>query len=351
MKAIFPNKNLLDWYDRVKRPMPWRQTKDPYLTWVSEIILQQTRVEQGMPYYERFTTHFPTVHHLAEASQDEVLKLWEGLGYYSRARNMHSTAKYISIDLAGEFPRNHKELLGLKGVGPYTAAAIGSIAFGNETAAVDGNVIRVVSRFFGIEEAVDSTVVKKEIDQLAQSVLDENLPGEHNQAMMELGATCCTPKNPICAECPLKVSCIAFRQDLQYQIPTKLKKTKLRNRYFYFVVRRHIDQVAIEKRSAGDIWEGLYQFPLVEAAEELSTSDMIAKLNLDEEDEVVSITDNFKHVLSHQRIYAKFVKVKIAGIGKPFGQSVELTKLMALPMPRLILRYLEKYPLVDIAEV
>ena len=347
----FPNQGLLKWYEGAKRNLPWRETKDPYRIWLSEIILQQTRVEQGMPYYERFVETFPKVHDLANASEDEVLKLWEGLGYYSRARNLHTTAKYASQNLKGEFPNTHAALLELKGVGPYTAAAIGSIAFNLPVAAVDGNVYRVLARYFGITESIDETSVKKQIADLAQSILDTERAGDHNQAMMELGATVCTPKQPDCKGCPLHESCVALKQQVQLELPVRTKKIKVRNRYFYYVVHVVDGQVPIHRRGEGDIWQGLYEFTLHESEKALNEKQILKLIDVVENDVVESISEEFKHVLSHQRIYSRFVLLKSESKPNLNGKWVSVAELRNFAFPRLINRYLDSKNFVISEEV
>lgn len=340
--AGFPNSELLKWYDGAKRDLPWRGTKDPYLIWVSEIILQQTRVDQGLPYYERFTERFTTIQDFAAASEDEVLKIWEGLGYYSRARNMHATAKFVADELNGIFPSDYEGLLDLKGVGPYTAAAIGSIAYGLPNASVDGNVIRVVSRYFGIRDSVHETATKKQINEFAQQILNKEKAGDHNQAMMELGATCCSPSTPNCADCPLNQECVAFAENLQKAIPAKTKKTKVRDRYFYYKVYTDGISTILHRRAAGDIWQGLYEFPLFESEKELEEDDMLALMKLPKDHRILTVSEKFKHILSHQRILARFVLIKVEKLEVEFSKQVKLTELCNFALPRLINCYLEK---------
>ncbi len=347
----FPKRELLDRYQRTKRNLPWRDTHDPYRIWISEIILQQTRVDQGLPYYERFVAAFPTVQDLAAASEDEVLKLWEGLGYYSRARNLHFTAKLVTDRFDGSFPATYSGLLELKGVGPYTAAAIGSIAFGLPVAAVDGNVFRVLARYFGIVESIDETETKKRITELSNAILTEDQPGNHNQAMMELGATVCTPLDPQCHECPVNRLCTAFAEDLQRELPVRTKKTKVRDRFFYYTVRISNDEVAISKRGSGDIWQGLYEFPLHESDSRLEEDEVLRSLHLSSNDVIVGISTEFKHILSHQRIFARFILIKSDSFGSPLDTRVKLGQLKEFAFPRLINRFLEKQSLVIVEEV
>lgn len=348
----FPNRQLLDWYSQSARDLPWRESRDPYRIWLSEIILQQTRVNQGLPYYERFVNAYPQVADLANAPEDEVMKLWEGLGYYSRARNLHFTAKYISENLNGVFPNSRKELLALKGVGPYTAAAIGSIAFDLPVAAVDGNVYRVLARYFGINQSIDETTTKNQMSELAQKVLAKTSPGDHNQAMMELGATICTPKQSNCQSCPLQTSCVAFRTDSQQNLPVRTKKTKVRERFLNYYVLLNENNIAVRRREAKDIWQGLYEFLLIESDQRLDDDKLVEQAPIDAQDEVISVSSEFKHILSHQRIYSRFVFIRIAN-RKLEGnyQWVPINELATFAFPRLINRFLEKSDLVIDKEV
>ncbi|MEM8524236.1 MAG: A/G-specific adenine glycosylase [Bacteroidota bacterium] len=262
-KAAFTEK-LLHWSNQNPRDLAWKATKNPYFIWLSEIILQQTRVEQGTPYYLKFIEQYPTVSDLANALEDEVLKLWEGLGYYSRARNLHFAAKYIHEELNGKFPDQHQDILALKGVGTYTAAAIASFAFDLPHAVVDGNVYRVLSRYFGISTPIDSTAGKKEFAQLAQELLDKKRPADYNQAIMNFGATHCLPKNSKCRICLFSKNCTAFAEKAVANYPVKAKKIKKKYRYFHYLLFNYNDHVWIEKRTGQDIWKGLYQFPVLE---------------------------------------------------------------------------------------
>lgn len=350
-KTPFPNIALLEWYERAKRPLPWRQTKDPYFIWVSEVILQQTRVEQGTPYYLRFVQRFPTLGSLALAKEDDVLKNWEGLGYYSRARNLHFTAQYIYKELGGHFPDTIEGLLKLKGIGSYTAAAIGSIVFELPVAAVDGNVYRVLSRFFGLRESIDEAATKRRIEQIAQQILAGVSPSNHNQGMMELGATVCVPINPKCNECPLQVNCEAQFHSLQASLPIRSKKTKVRERFFYYAITLCHGETLIRKRTDGDIWQGLYEFPCIESDEKLSDSDLIKQLQLAYSDVVISISTEFKHLLSHQRIFAKFVLIRTEKLRINNLMMVKVGKLSSFAFPKLINRYIDKQRLVFDEEV
>lgn len=250
---------LLQWFKNNGRSLPWRETKDAYAIWLSEVILQQTRIVQGMSYWERFMAKWPTVNDLAAATEDEVLKAWQGLGYYSRARNLHTAAQQV-MELDG-FPQTFKELKTLKGVGDYTAAAIASIAFGKPVAVVDGNVYRVLSRYYGIDTPIDSTEGKKEFQALAQSLLPINEPADYNEAIMDFGATQCTPNSPHCSACPLCETCVAFREQRINELPVKSKKVKQRERHFTYLCIEYEGKIAIHQRGAGDIWQGLWEFP------------------------------------------------------------------------------------------
>lgn len=264
VSANFSNP-LIAWYLQNRRSLPWRQTTDPYRIWLSEIMLQQTRVEQGLPYYIKFTERFPTVTDLAEASEEEVLKLWQGLGYYSRARNLHATAKYVSGEMRGEFPDNYKDLLKLKGVGDYTASAIASICFNEAAAVVDGNVYRALSRAFGIATAIDSSSGQKEFKAMAQALIDPKRPGTFNQALMEFGARLCKPRNPDCPSCFFKDNCQAKATGEIASLPFKKGKTKVRKRYFnYIVLRNQHGETLLQQRHNKGIWHKLYEFPNVE---------------------------------------------------------------------------------------
>ena len=285
---------LLQWFKNNGRSLPWRETKDAYAIWLSEVILQQTRIVQGMSYWERFMAKWPTVNDLAAATEDEVLKAWQGLGYYSRARNLHTAAQQV-VELDG-FPQTFKELKTLKGVGDYTAAAIASIAFGEPVAVVDGNVYRVLSRYFGIDTPIDSTEGKKEFQALAQSLLPINEPADYNEAIMDFGATQCTPNSPHCSACPLCETCVAFREQRINELPVKSKKVKQRERHFTYLYIEYEGKIAIHQRGAGDIWQGLWEFP---QAEQLTSSEDSAW-----ENEAQLLQKGVKHILTHQILLA-----------------------------------------------
>ncbi|WP_147677229.1 A/G-specific adenine glycosylase [Algibacter pacificus] len=332
------SKILIHWYSVNKRELPWRKTANPYYIWLSEIILQQTQVKQGLPYYDDFITKYPSVFDLANAHEDEVLKLWQGLGYYSRARNLHATAKHIASNLNGEFPNTYKELLKLKGVGDYTASAIASICFNEDTAVVDGNVYRVLSRYFGISTAINSSKGAKEFKLLAQKLIDKKQPAEFNQAIMEFGATQCKPKNPDCTVCPFNTSCIAFNKRIIGELPVKIKSAKAKKKHFNFLVFISDDEKTIlQQRKGKGIWQNLYQFPLVETE---NAVDFSAFKSLIESHELL-IKQNFKlllynkdaivHKLSHQHLYTQFWIVKVAKLPVD-GVSTENIRDFAVPI-------------------
>ncbi len=339
-------RSLYKWYNINKRDLPWRETNNPYNIWLSEIILQQTRIQQGTSYYFRFLEAFPTVHDLARASEDEVLKLWQGLGYYSRARNLHKTAQQIVEEYNGAFPSEYLAIVKLKGIGPYTAAAIASIAFSLPYPTIDGNVYRVLSRYFGIDTPIDSTEGKKQFQALAEELIDSCDPGMHNQALMEFGALQCVPKSPNCSNCPLATSCFAFQNDKVSVLPVKAKKTKQRDRYFYYYLLEQDDAVYLEKRTKNDIWQSLYQLPLVEHHNKLSDEELIESnipfingynYNLN------SISKERKHVLSHQIIHAKLVHIEISNdvkIPKPLFK-VKTKDISKFAVPRLLELFFE----------
>ena len=285
---------LLQWFKNNGRSLPWRETKDAYAIWLSEVILQQTRIVQGMSYWERFMAKWPTVNDLAAATENEVLKAWQGLGYYSRARNLHTAARQV-VELGG-FPQTFKELKTLKGVGDYTAAAIASIAFGEPVAVVDGNVYRVLSRYYGIDTPIDSTEGKKEFQALAQSLLPINELADYNEAIMDFGATQCTPNSPHCSACPLCEICVAFREQRINELPVKSKKVKQRERNFTYLYIEYEGKIAIHQRGAGDIWQGLWEFP---QAEQLTSSEDSAWKT-----EAQLLQKEVKHILTHQILLA-----------------------------------------------
>ncbi|WP_373072953.1 A/G-specific adenine glycosylase [Zeaxanthinibacter enoshimensis] len=335
---------IIDWYRANKRELPWRNTRDPYKIWLSEIMLQQTRVAQGLPYYESFLEHFPTVRDLAEASEKKVLKLWQGLGYYSRARNLHATARTITYDYGQKFPDTYPELKKLKGVGDYTASAIASIAFDRPEPVVDGNVYRVLSRYFGVTLPVNSTEGIKYFKTLAREVMDPERAAEYNQGLMEFGALQCTPRNPGCETCPLNNSCVALQKDQVGELPVKLKKSKVRNRYFnYLVLLDEHGNTRLQQREDKGIWQQLYEFPLVESqgileqesiynkVEETLPGYDLSSVSLENEEPIV-------HKLSHQHLHTRFWRVEIPG---ELERGIPLQELDEYPVPVLIADYIK----------
>ena len=324
--------------------MPWKGEKDPYRIWLSEIILQQTRVEQGLGYYHRFITTFPTVKHLAQAPEIKVFKLWEGLGYYTRCKNLLATAKYINDELQGKFPHKYEDILALKGIGPYTAAAIGSFAFNLPHAVVDGNVFRVLSRYFGISTPTDSTDGKKIFSVLANDLLDGKNPGAYNQAIMDFGAVVCKPKLPLCKSCLLNRHCVAFLQGMVQQLPVKEKAVTKRTRWFYYLVIEYNDEVYVRKRGAKDIWENLYEFVLLESREPLllenfkPVKEMLGKNQF----EVKHISAFYKQLLTHQTIRGQFISLTITQpVALEGYKRVGKRALQKLPFPKFISNYLK----------
>lgn len=330
---------ITDWYRQNKRELPWRNTNDSYLIWLSEIILQQTRVDQGLSYYLKFADHYPNVTALANASENDVLNMWQGLGYYSRARNLHATAKHVSTTLNGIFPKKYTELLKLKGVGSYTAAAIASFSNKEPIAVVDGNVYRVLSRYFDIDTPIDSTEGKKMFFELAQSLLNPAEPDLFNQAIMEFGALQCTPKNPDCKNCPLNGGCLAFAKNTIASRPLKSKKTAVKNRYFHFLFFDDGKNTILEQRVSKDIWQNMYQFPLIETETNAEIENNTAILPQQPE----YISKEIIHLLSHQRLHARFYHFAQLPVNLPTHWIlIPKVNLQNYPLPRLIDRYLEE---------
>jgi A/G-specific adenine glycosylase len=341
---------ITHWYLQNKRDLPWRYTKDPYLIWLSEIILQQTRVDQGMNYYLKFASEFPTVDLLARADNEKVMKLWQGLGYYSRARNLHEAAKTIHILHKNKFPSSYNEIRSLKGVGEYTASAIASFAFDLPHAVVDGNVYRVLSRVFGIETPIDSTSGKKDFLELANQLLNVKDPGTHNQAIMEFGALQCKPVNPDCKSCPLSSKCYAFEKKMVAALPVKAKKTKVRDRYFNYIVLQNKGFTIINKRLAKDIWTNLYDFPLIETKQRLTETKFLASKEWNQligrnKFEIRSVSGDYKHILSHQKIYARFWEIEcLEELKKVLPEEaiiIRQKEIQKYAVPRLIETYLQ----------
>lgn len=336
---------LFVWYEKNKRDLPWRKTSDPYFIWLSEIILQQTRVNQGLSYYYKFTELFPTVNHLAEASEHEVLKAWQGLGYYSRARNLHLTAKYISHNLKAEFPADFEALLKLKGIGEYTAAAIASFAFNMPYPVIDGNVQRVISRLFGIEEEITSSFGKMEIKESLNKIFPKKTPAQFNQAIMEFGALQCVPKNPDCGNCPLSQSCIAFSKNIVSDLPKKKSKKKPVDRYLNYFHITDGENLLLEKRTTDGIWKNLYHFPVIETSsvaepEEIFATSEWKNLTCGKRFVLDKVSPAIKHQLSHQTIYAVFYKIGMpSSFFKNHKISVKLDSVEKYPVPRLMEKY------------
>lgn len=336
---------LRKWYSENKRDLPWRNETNPYRIWLSEIILQQTQVAQGSAYYQKFIKNYPTVKDLAKASEDKVLKDWQGLGYYSRARNLHAAAKYIVAEHEDNFPASYSKIRALKGVGDYTAAAISSFAFNLPHAVVDGNVYRLLSRVFGIDTPIDSTQGKKSFQELATQLLDKKDPATHNQAVMEFGSQYCKPVNPNCDECIFKNRCFAFKNKAVNLLPVKEKKTKIRNRYFNYVVAFDKNKnLLLHRRAAGDIWQGLYEFPLIESEKEIKETALMKDPRFRElSGKKFSLhhqSKTYKHILSHQHLYAKFYVIKTEGSFSKNKNSASLKSLKKMAFPRLIEKFI-----------
>ncbi|MBR4646580.1 MAG: A/G-specific adenine glycosylase [Bacteroidales bacterium] len=319
---------LIAWYEEHKRDLPWRGETDPYKIWVSEIILQQTRVQQGWDYYLRFIDNFPNVKDLAEADEERVLKVWQGLGYYSRARNMHAAAREIMTKHNGKFPQEYDKILELRGIGKYTAAAIGSIAFQLPYPAVDGNVIRIISRIFGVCDDVTQPAVVKRITEVCETHIDSKRPGVFNQAAMDFGAQQCVPRNPKCDECPFQSSCYAYQNNLADILPVKKKKNELKHRYFHYTVYLFNNQTIIEKREGSDIWKNMYQFPLTESDSEVS----IGK-------PVYSTRETLSHQIIHAAFYVKNVK-KLPKLTEN-QRLVNFNEVENYPMPKIMSMFLK----------
>ena len=338
---------LIPWYNKHKRDLPWRDTHDPYYIWLSEVILQQTRVEQGLPYYFRFIEKYPTVFELASAPDDEVMKLWQGLGYYNRASNMLKTARIIVQEYNGVFPGDYNGLIQLKGIGPYTAAAIASFAYNEAKAVVDGNVYRVLSRVFAINTPINSTQGKKQFEVLANEVLNRKVPALHNQAMMELGATVCKPKQANCAACVLMLFCEAYKQNALYNYPVKESKRKPINRYLHYFIWEHEDEIVIRQRLDEGIWNKLYEFPAVESGEKFIPS-QISSLFANEilkgkHAFKIAPCHQAKHQLTHQTIYAVFWRVEAKELFFKEDKKcikIPMEKLSVYAMPRLLDRFI-----------
>ncbi len=343
------SKTLAEWYDRNKRELPWRHTTSPYKIWLSEIILQQTRINQGYDYYLKFVNTYPSVDKLADAPLDDILKLWQGLGYYSRARNLHETAKKIVYEFHGKFPSTYKELIKLKGIGPYTAAAIASNCFHEPVPSIDGNVYRFLSRYYGIELSFSSGEGIRAYQERAKSIIDRKNPGEHNQAMIDFGALQCVPVNPDCSTCPLNNSCYAYLKDMVKFFPVKQPKIHLKKRYFNYLIIQYNNKLFIRQRTENDIWKMLFEFPLIETKrlmDEISLMKSVSwKIFFPKGThlKILDISKIHKHILSHQLIFARFIRLEITKLPELLVKNYKAVKkedLGKYAIPRLIDRYL-----------
>jgi len=354
MEEWFSEK-LIQWYSIHQRDLPWRQENDPYRIWLSEIILQQTQVKQGLKYYHQFIKNYPNVNRLARAKEDEVLKLWQGLGYYSRARNLHAAAKHIAFELNGEFPKDYKQIRLLKGVGDYTAAAIASFAYNLPHAVVDGNVYRLLSRVFDIELPIDSSLGKKTYQSLAQKLLPNKKAAIYNQAIMEFGSQFCKPRSPNCEDCIFVSKCQAYRINKVQQRPVKSKTTKIRSRYFNYVVFIGPNKTTyLRKREGSDIWKGLYEFPVLESNKSISSQLIIKQTETQFSlsglsDQLIFKSKQYKHLLSHQTIYARVMVFKSNKFPiKKFGITVKLNRLEDYAFPQLLVKFIRDCKLEEI---
>ena len=347
-KKIFANK-IIAWYQENKRSLPWRETVDPYKIWLSEVILQQTRVSQGLPFYNRFIRTFSTVLDLANATEQQVLRLWQGLGYYSRARNLHACAKKVVADYDGKFPTRYEELQKLPGIGTYTAAAIASIAFKESVAVVDGNVFRVLARIFGIDKDIASPQGKKFFFEKANELIPKDQPDLFNQALMEFGALHCLPQNPKCEECIFSKACVANALGLQKQLPIKSKKPKVRKRYFYYFVIQHQKKILMKERGPKDIWQGLYDFYLIEKKRTHKIENLLREIDLLNSYQLILQSKAIKHILSHQHLLARFIQLEVESkeeftrLTKSLGmKAFSMKEIGRLPKPILIEKYLNQ---------
>lgn len=348
MDRRYFHEKLVEWYEAHRRDLPWRNTDDPYKIWLSEIILQQTRVNQGLPYYLRFVSRYPDVSSLAAAKEDDVLRLWQGLGYYSRARNMLKCARQVVTAYEGRFPTTYSELLTLPGIGAYTAAAIASFSSGENVAVVDGNVFRVLARIFGESIAINSPEGKKIFQSLADQLMPETNCGSHNQAMMEFGALWCTPRQPKCPTCVFLDDCFAAKNALQSELPVKAKPTKPRKRYFNYFVLKKGNALLMKRRDAKDIWQGLYDFYLVETNRHTRPQTLIDADQFLRQLKYVTVTasGNYRHSLSHQTIISKFILLEQREqslVAEEPMKYYPIRKIHELPKPVLISRFLEDY--------
>jgi A/G-specific adenine glycosylase len=341
-------KKLLGWFKENLRPFPWRDKAEPYNVWLSEIILQQTRAAQGLPYYESFISNFPTVEKLAGAKEDQIMKLWEGLGYYSRARNLHATAKTITNQYGGRFPCDFDKIKSLKGIGDYTASAIASICFDQEEAVVDGNVYRVLSRVFGIDQPIDTSGAYKIFKEKAQQLIKGAPPGDFNQAIMEFGALQCVPKNPNCQDCIFRDDCVAFQQSKVGWLPNKVKKVKVKKRYLhFFVLVDELKNTLLQKRKEKGIWQNLYQFPLIETSAKQKYFDyhllesLLAELQINSDFVLEKWNDRpIFHKLTHQHLEVNFWIVKL---NHSSNLRTPISRVQDYPMPKVLQNFRDKF--------
>lgn len=347
-KRYFSDK-IVEWYLENLRPLPWRETTDPYRIWLSEVILQQTRVAQGLPYYHRFIEKYPTVDLLAAASEQDILRLWQGLGYYTRARNLHKCAKAVVERHNSQFPRTSRELHQLPGIGAYTAAAIASFSFGEKVAVVDGNVFRILARIFGIDVPIDTPEGRRRFAQLANELISDRQPALHNQAVMEFGATLCTPRAPQCTKCPFSKTCFAFKNKLIADLPVKSASKKSRIRYFYYIVIELDRAFLMKKRDERDIWHGLFDFALVESDTCIAPEEALRKsafIKWIDRRKGLNVSQTFVHQLSHQTIHCCFIRV-LAKSGKIRYENpytfYSRKQIDELPKPVLISRFLSAH--------
>jgi A/G-specific adenine glycosylase len=339
---------LVKWYNENKRDLPWRHTTDAYVIWLSEVILQQTRVEQGLPYFYRFAEKYPTVTDFAAAEEDEVLRLWQGLGYYSRGRNMLKTARLVQDEYGGVFPNKYDELIKLKGIGEYTAAAIASFSANEARAVVDGNVYRVLSRYFGISEPINSTAGKKIFQTTASDFLSKKTPALHNQAIMEFGAMLCKPKNPVCGICPVRLGCYAFKYNATTTLPVKLKKLNIKQRFFNYFLFTDGDSILMNKRTEGDIWANMYDLPMIETPALLSVDEVkVIPAGIEyfgPDFKISAVSDVKKHVLTHQHLYIRFVTLAGQPVKlNPNWVFIKVENLSKLPLSKPIFIFLDNF--------
>jgi A/G-specific adenine glycosylase len=340
------NNQLVQWYQTNKRQLPWRSTSDAYIIWLSEIILQQTRVEQGLPYFNRFLENYPDVASFAAADEDDILKLWQGLGYYSRGRNMLKTARMVNELYDGKFPETYEQLIKLKGIGQYTAAAIASFSANEAKAVVDGNVYRVLARYFGIYEPINSSKGQKTFQLLADDLLDRQRPGQHNQAMMEFGAMLCKPKNPCCDICPVRLGCYAYANNAVADLPVKLNKLKIRERFFNYFLITDGDTILMNKRDDKDIWANMYDLPLIETSSLLDMEELVLLPQVKEffggDIKMAAPPVVKKHVLTHQRLYVRLITLQNVPVKlKEDWFFTPVDDMKKLAIPRIVFLFLE----------